>query len=283
MTANFVRMWNDFGRDIITNGHPFSVDLLRPVPDAEYSTICVENLVPAQITRAFLASHRSQMWGQERLYQNFRRRILAAKGVEPKLPQRPLVVLSKKSHSIWAKQGKLHRAIANLDSMVEDLRKLLPGVEFHVQEWHKMNSWEEQLGLLGRTSILISPAGGVSMNGPFLPEGGALVLMDYLANEKDSAMFGCNSPGESCSMEATFWSAFPHITKLYYQTKSPSGVLPDDGNHDGHYRDNYSVVVNTTRLLGLIRPMLLRQGYGDYLAPPVERRKREVGTVRPHL
>lgn len=261
--SNLIPIWDDFGRDIITNYHPISVDLLRASPDANYSTLCVENVLPAKITRAFVASFKAHIWGHERLYQEFRNRILVAKGVQPKLPEKPVVVITKKSHSLWAKEGKLHRAIANLDDMVEDLRRLLPGVELHVIEWHKINSWKKQLELLGRTSILITPAGGVGMNGPFLPEGGALVLMDYLANENDLEQFECNSPGESCSMEAVFWSAFPHLTKLYYQIKSPSDLIPDDGNDDGQYRINYSVVVNTTRLMRLIRPMLIRQGYGE--------------------
>lgn len=202
-------------------------------------------------------------------------RILVAKGVQPKLPEKPIIVITKKSHSVWSKKGQLHRAIANVDRVLEDLRKLLPGVELHVQEWHKMKNWEEQLELLGRTSILITPAGGVSMNGPFLPEGGALVLMDYLANENDSGLFEFNSPGESCSMEAVFWSTFPHLTKLYYQIKSPSDLMPVGGNDDGLYRDNYSIVVNTTRLIRLIRPMLIRQGYGKHLASRVESSQNE--------
>lgn len=263
--SNFILIWNDFGRDIITNYHPISVDLLRASPDANYSTICVENVLPAQVTRAFVANHKAHIWGQERLYQEFRRRILVAKGVQPNLPEKPIIVITKKSHSVWAKKGQFHRAIANVDSLVEDLRKLLPGVELHVQEWHKMKNWTEQLELLGRTSILITPAGGVSMNGPFLPKGGALILMDYLANENDSKQFECNNPGESCSMEAVFWSAFPHLTKLYYQVKSPTDLMPDGGNDNRQYRDNYSVVVNTTRLIRLIRPMLIRQGYGKYI------------------
>ena len=272
-------VWNDFGKDIITNHHPLSVDLLRVPPNADYSTVCVETVLPAQVTRAFFASQRPHLWGQEQLYQQFRIRILNAKGVQPKLPEKPFVVITKKSHSVWAKKGKLHRAIANIDSMVMDLRKLLPGVEFHVQEWHKMNNWTEQLELLGRTSILISPAGGVSMSGAFLPDGGALVLMDYLANENDLQIFGCNTPGESCSMEAVFWSAFPHLTKLYYQIKTPSDLIPDDGNDNGQYRDEYSVVVDTTRLLGLIRPMLIRQGYEKFLVPRSQiSRKGEFGS-----
>ena len=207
ITRNLQRMWNDVGKTI-THHHPVSVDLLHPMMrdggrNEQITTVCVKSLIPAQIIPVFLPASRPYLWGQETLYRDFRKQILRVAGVDPdpQLPSKPLVVLTRKSHSEHAKLGKLHRAIFNLDEVLSDLCRHLPKVKFHVQAWHEMNSWKDQLELLGRTSILISPSGGVSLNGPFLPSGGTVVLMDYLSGPRDKVIFGCSESGESCSSE----------------------------------------------------------------------------------
>jgi hypothetical protein len=115
-----------------------------------------------------------------------------------------------------------------------------------VVEWHKV-PFPKQIELLLNTTILISPAGGVSMIAPFLPHGAHAILMDYYVNHSG---FGFNA-GSSASMEGMLLNHFPHFKKDYYQIYGPPDYVFDfPGASDT--RNDASILVNVTRLHLLI-------------------------------
>jgi len=77
----------------------------------------------------------------------------------------------------------------------------------------------EQADLMSRTTVLVTPCGGVSMMLPYLPEGAHAIVMDYYVTSED--MFGW-AKGDSASMEVSFWNLWPHIKMDYYQIYDPS-------------------------------------------------------------
>jgi len=105
----------------------------------------------------------------------------------------------------------------------------------------------EQIKLVINTTILISPAGGVSMIAPFLPHGSHAILMDYYVT-KDGLGF---QNGSSASMEGMLLNHFPHFKKDYYQIYGKQDYVFDfDGTIDT--RNDASILVNLTRLHLLI-------------------------------
>jgi hypothetical protein len=78
-----------------------------------------------------------------------------------------------------------------------------------VVEWHKL-PFVKQIELLLDTTVLISPAGDVSMTAPFLPRGSHAILMNYYVT--DDGSFGFKK-GSSASIEGMLLDNFPHFNK----------------------------------------------------------------------
>ena len=121
-------------------------------------------------------------------------------------------------------------------------------------------SLTEQLMLVGNASVLVTPSGGVSFIGVFLPDGGGLVVMDHLSSIHDHRDFECGGRNQSCSMDSMFWAMFLHLRTAFYQIKSPSEHV-SDGSGPKTYRDGHHVIVNPTRLANIVEAVLFRQGY----------------------
>ena len=191
--------------------------------------------------------------GRESLFYRWRSRIIAYHKLDPEyIPKRHRIVVTNKSASIWAKTSSgTHRAIANLDEVVRFVRNKYPKISIDVIEWHKV-TFVEQIQILLNTTILISPAGGVSMVAPFLPHGSHAILMDYYVTGENS--FGFRN-GSSASMEGMFLNHFPHFKKDYYQVYGKQDYVFDfSGTNDT--RNHASIIINLTRLQLLIESAL---------------------------
>ncbi|KAJ1563382.1 hypothetical protein HK405_002244, partial [Cladochytrium tenue] len=195
------------------------------------------------------------------LFLSLRARILRHHALDPShVPAAHRIVVVNKTATAWlhvAEGGASGEAVGvrgihNLGEVVAALRARFPGVVLDVVNWAGM-SVTEQLRLLLDTTVLVTPAGGVGMLAPFLPEGAHLVPMDYLEN-LDWWLLGTHS-GQSVSMEAPFWNHWPHVKKHYYQVFSRDDIVPNNPGKsldEVQFRDQTSVIVDTERLIRLI-------------------------------
>jgi len=179
--------------------------------------------------------------GKEPLIALYRARVLAAHGISPTAPP------SSHTITIVAKKGR--RAIANVRRVAAAVRAEFGSVaEIVLTDWAGM-SMAEQLRLVASTTVAVSPCGGISMLLPFLPQGAAAVLVNYMLGEGEEARHGeCDPAAGGCSwtMEAELWRHVRHVTKVYYQVTGP-----DDFARGRPGRDE-SVRVDPARLLPLI-------------------------------
>ena len=190
--------------------------------------------------------------GLESLFYKWRSKIITYHRFNADyIPDRHRIVITNKSTSVWAKAPSgIHRAIVNLNEVVTFVRKTYPAIPVNVIEWNKI-SFVQQIELLLNTTILISPAGGVSMIAPFLPHGSHAILMDYYVTHD---AFGFKV-GSSASMEGMLLNHFSHFKKDYYQIYGKQDYVFDfPGTQDT--RNDASILVNITRLHLLIESAL---------------------------
>ncbi|KAJ3194649.1 hypothetical protein HK101_002238 [Irineochytrium annulatum] len=230
------------------------------------TNICFDNLLAGGNMRRYVQRTQWHNHGHEPLFFSLRGKILEHHGLDPfKLPTEHRIVITNKTdsnyHPSHSSQQHTHRSFYNLPQMVDHLRTKHPKVRLDVIEWHKLDI-KEQLEVLTSTTLLITPAGGVSMMMPFLPEGAHAIILDYLEKEDDG--FLTTWKGQSVSMESPFWNHWPHFRKQYYQVRDRSQLRPDDppneiapgknpdGLDDVIWRDSASVVVDMGTLDGLV-------------------------------
>ena len=218
---------------------------------------CFDRLYVGGKVPLFLLPNESLVEGREEYIMDFRTSILRHHGINAKLPKKPMIIITNKTQSIWAK-GRMHRAIANVEEVYSFLRNSFPNAKVAVIEWHKI-ALKEQLNILAATSILITPCGGVSMNIPFLPEGAHAIIMDYLSEGKNLGTFGYQK-GESASMDISFWNRFPHIKFMYYQVYSGNDVVWDFPGASS-YREDASININIERIYDLVEVALETMNY----------------------
>jgi hypothetical protein len=190
--------------------------------------------------------------GRESLLYKWRSKIITYHKFDSEyIPNQHRIVITNKSASVWAKAPNvMHRAIANLKEVVTFVRSTYSNIPVEVIEWHKM-ALVKQIELLLHTTILISPAGGVSMIAPFLPHGSHAILMDYYVTENSSGF----EIGSSASMEGMLLNHFPHFKKDYYQIYGKQDFV-FDFNGTSDTRNDASIIINTTRLHLLIESAL---------------------------
>ena len=114
-------------------------------------------------------------------------------------------------------------------------------------------SLREQLRLVSRTTLALSPAGGVSMILPFLPEGAHVILVNYAVGPQDEKRRGGHeSSCTRCSwtMEAELWQHVRWVRKLFYQVWEPDDFA---GGKPGR---ESAVVIKLPRLAFLVRAAL---------------------------
>lgn len=224
------------------------------------SVVCFDRVFVGGGRPMFSPMNEPFIEGREEVLMGFRSRILQHLKIKEELPGLPIVYITHKSSSVWAKQtahGR-HRAIANAEALCNFLRNLLPSAVVEVIEWHKIGL-REQLTRLAGASLLITPCGGVSMVIPFLPEGAHAIVMDYLSDGEHEEFFGYKK-GQSASMEVSFLNRFPHVTKYFYQIHDLNDIEWDfEGATD--LRNDASIVVNFQRMEELVLSALISMGY----------------------
>ncbi|KAJ3217117.1 hypothetical protein HDU67_008494 [Dinochytrium kinnereticum] len=219
------------------------------------SHVCFDQLLVGGNVRRFLQRMAWHNYGQEPLFFSLRGRILQSMGLSPyHIPKAHKIVITHKTSSNYHHESnyKTHRSIYNIDEVTAFIKSKYPKVKVEVVEFKDMTV-KEQLRLMTTTTVLITPAGGISMILPFLPDGAQAIILDYLEKE-DSQLIGTRG-GESVSMEAPFWNHWPHVKKLYYQIRSKEEMRSDDPTksiNEVSWRDEVSVSVNLERLEGLL-------------------------------
>jgi hypothetical protein len=219
---------------------PF-VELANYTQSFQTRYVCFRRLQAGGSMPVFQREHMHYNIGKEAIFESFRARIFKRLGFDPDyVPTKHKIVVTKK------KGGNFGRVIYNLAELVEFLEDTYPDIPVEVVEWSKM-SIPDQLRLLQNTTILITPAGGVSMIAPFLPHGAHAIFMDYHVTK---TQFGYEK-GESGSMEAAFWGAWPYLKKSYYQVRNESDYRMDArGYTDARWYA--SVVVKMDRIRELV-------------------------------
>ncbi len=216
------------------------------------SYVCFRHFIAGGNMLLIHSSAMKENHGRENLLYKWRSKIIRYHKFDPEyIPNQHRIVITNKSASIFAKvPSGMHRAIANLNEVVTFVRNTYPNIPIEVIEWHKM-SFVKQIGLLLNTTILISPAGGVSMIAPFLPHGSHAILMDYYVTQNS---FGFDN-GSSASMEGMLLNHFPHFKKDYYQIYGKQDYVFDFDNTTDT-RNDASIIINVTRLHLLIESAL---------------------------
>ncbi|CAF1465014.1 unnamed protein product [Adineta steineri] len=161
------------------------------------------------------------------------------------VPKSHRITITNKTNTRWLPVvgNRLYRAIANLNEVVNFVKKTYPHIPVNVIEWHKV-PFPEQIAMMLNTTIFITPCGGASMIAPFLPHGASAIIMDYYVSKVDIFHF---KKGASASMDGFFHNHFPHFRKIYYQVYGPQDYVFD---YEGatNTRDDASILVNLTRL-----------------------------------
>jgi hypothetical protein len=244
--TNLFRMYQQFIVPALTE-HSM-VEFEAYIESFKTKYVCFENFIAGGQLSVFQQTIIKENHGRERLFYNWRSKIILHNGFDPKfVPRRHHIVITNKSHSIWTQPGtKRHRAIVNLEKIEKFIRLNYPTILTEVVEWHT-SPFKKQIDKLLNTTILITPCGGVSMIIPLLPHGAHVIVMDYYVN---SAALGFKV-GQSASMEGAFLNHIPHVRKQYYQVYGPQDYEFDHPQGTG-VRDEASVIVNTTRLRLLI-------------------------------
>ncbi|KAL1523039.1 hypothetical protein AB1Y20_018000 [Prymnesium parvum] len=219
--------------------------------------VCFQKMIVGGFFDMFNGAHHAgkEPFIQERL---FRHRVLRFHGISPTAspPASHLLLLVRK-------QGR--RGIFNFDQVKRHIRNGCAGQcqgikRVEVASFHTMTV-RAQLALVSRSTLAISPPGGVSMILPFLPEGAHVILLNYMiAKTVDGVVHaeGTRSSrqvhqeclGCSWTMEAELWRHVRHVHKLFYQ------VWAAEDFANGRPGRDSAVVVKLPRLSYLIRVAL---------------------------
>lgn len=168
----------------------------------------------------------------------------------PPDPNRPLVLLV-------AKQGK--RNFSNIDDVHRHL--VARGFPTYVgkpevkitRDLHLL-SIAEQFRLLQRTSVLVTPCGGVSMVGHFLPRNAHIVVPDHLEADPNGIR-----QYVSQHMEHKVWAWQTRVRVVYYHVLGERDViLPDNWREKMLLRDA-TFVLDPERIWRLVKRALAEQ------------------------
>lgn len=229
---------------------------LQPFPYSR-TLVCFDSLLTGGVNLFFrptwdpdLVSH---AFGRESLLLQWREHILRQLRLDPWkevdiLDPETYIVLVNKSSSFL---GAARRSISNLHQVVDFLERYHISSRVKVIEWQH-SSLQEQMEILMNTSLLITPAGGISMLIPFLPIHAHVLIMDFPSNR---AQFGIPA-NASGSMEASFWTAWTHLYFMYYQVfpwQTDSFVLDVPGTTD--YRNHASIRIQPEQLFMILDPL----------------------------
>lgn len=186
------------------------------------------------------------------LYVKFRRRVMDYYNVSDSNLSEHRIVIFEKTKSDHTKITM--RRISNSEEIATFITKTYPQIPLTIIDPSKL-TMKDQLEMLQKTSILITPPGGISTTLPFLPTNANVILIDYKASE-DHRLFKINA---SVSMEADFWDSLSYLNKHYYQIFDESDfewIHPENLTTDSRKWTNS--VLKTERIQKLINRCLAR-------------------------
>ena len=219
----------------------------RYVDNFSSSLVCFQSVVAGGSKSMFSIDTESYKHGKERILYDYRTAILQYHGVNlSQLPTRHRILLVNKTRAL----RRSLRAIHNLVQVKRFIQLTYPKIQLDVINWNDF-TFTQQMHELYKTTILITPCGGISMIAPFLPKGTHAIIMDFYVNSNAYWKGERYEIGESGSMDAALFNYFPHFRKLYYQVRSASDYHLDFPNAS-NTRFDASIIINTTRLKELI-------------------------------
>ncbi|CAF3609301.1 unnamed protein product [Rotaria sp. Silwood1] len=136
----------------------------------------------------------------QRLLYDYRTAILRYHCVNVShLPSRHRIVLVNKTQAL----RRSLRAIKNLVEVKHFIHSTYPKIQLDVIDWSKY-TFTQQMHELYKTTILITPCGGISTIIPFLPGGTHAIIMDFYVNKQAYRKDEKYRVGESASMDGAF-------------------------------------------------------------------------------
>ncbi|POY75532.1 hypothetical protein BMF94_1435 [Rhodotorula taiwanensis] len=155
--------------------------------------------------------------------------------------------------TVFLKHGR--RVFLNNEALVEHLRRRFD-VEVDLMDPAEL-SISEQLAYLQDTTVLVSPCGGLSYGGLFLPKGSSMVVADYWHME--DKVYNDTMP-----MEPFVFANNNDVTTYYYplewkDVQMDESVVPSwEGKGDFiHYRNWANVTINLHRMSTYVYSALL--------------------------
>ena len=190
--------------------------------------------------------------GKEPLLQLYRRRVLRFHGLSPTAPP-------PREHQLLLVHKQGRRGIHNYEGVKAHLEGgcdgQCTGLKVLAAEFHGMTI-RRQLEMVSRSTLALSPPGGVSMILPFMPEGAHVILINYMLPKeraKKATTKGLSHQecaGCSWTMEAELWNHVRHVRTLFYQVWEPEDFA---GRRPGR---DAAVVIKLPRLSYLVRAAL---------------------------
>ncbi|CAF4500830.1 unnamed protein product [Rotaria sp. Silwood2] len=162
--------------------------------------VCFRTIVAGGATAMFSIGNEAYTNGKERLLYNYRTAILRYHGVNiSHLPSRHRIVLVNKTQTVH----RSLRAIKNLAEVKHFIHSTYPKIQLDVIDWSKY-TFTQQMHQLYKTTVLITPCGGISTIIPFLPEGTHAIVMEFYVNKNAYREPARYEVGESASMDGGF-------------------------------------------------------------------------------
>ncbi|KAL0476372.1 hypothetical protein AKO1_004896, partial [Acrasis kona] len=202
--------------------------------DTLEETKCYQNLFVGLTSFNF---HRHHHTGKGLSRWLFRNHILQQLNYKQKTNKRPII-------TIIDKVGR--RRIMNTQQIALHLYNTLNDVDVNVVSNVEKLSPYMQVELMQKTTVLISPPGGISMMSIFLNEGSSAIFTDIYDPETRS----------SKSLEGYFWSNMHHINHLRYRVSVREVVFDKTSESRGStnqevYRNYGNVLMDNDKTLNL--------------------------------
>ncbi|CAF3138815.1 unnamed protein product, partial [Rotaria sp. Silwood2] len=162
--------------------------------------VCFRTIVAGGATTMFSISNEAYTNGKERILYDYRTAILRYHGVNVShLPSRHRIVLVNKTHTTH----RSLRVIKNLVEVKHFIYSTYPKIQLDVIDWNKY-TFTQEMHELYKTTILITPCGGISTIIPFLPKGAHAIVMDFYVSKEAYRESDRYRVGESASMDGGF-------------------------------------------------------------------------------
>lgn len=125
---------------------------------SQYSDDCMWSNAPSEKSKWSLCNH-----GRQKQFWNFRQNALRNMNVSLQAPTKHKITITKRGDGVHKRSHW-----ENFDEFVKTVQMRFKDIEVSVVQWHTM-SMVEQLKTISQTTVHVTPVGGVSVIGMFLP------------------------------------------------------------------------------------------------------------------